>query len=377
MFTSIRNKVAQNLINYKGWNTDRKIIVFESDDWGSIRMPSQRVYSELLNKEIPVDKSPYCKYDSLASEEDLNALLEQLSAVTDSNGRNPIFTANVVTTNPDFEKIKKSEFKQYHYELISKTFQRYPSHSNCLQIWKEGIRSKLFYPQFHGREHVNISLWLRLLQKGDKGFRVAFNNECWGLSCDVYPDMDRSVQASFDMANESEISLHKKSIIEGLNQFEDLFGYRSRSFIANNFIWDSRLNKVLSYCGIKYIQGMKYQKLPLNGHKNRKFHRHYLGEKNNSGQTYLIRNCSFEPSLCSDNSNAIKSCMGAIDNAFYWNKPAIISTHRINYVGFIDTKNRDRNLNTFKKLLDEIINKWPEVEFMTSVELGRLINNKS
>ena len=35
------NHLKNNLVNYNGWQTNRKIIVFESDDWGAIRTPSK------------------------------------------------------------------------------------------------------------------------------------------------------------------------------------------------------------------------------------------------------------------------------------------------------------------------------------------------
>ena len=61
--------------------------------------------------------------------------------------------------------------------------------------------------------------------------------------------------------------------------------------------------------------------------------------------------------------------------AYYWNKPAIISTHRLNYVGYINPSNRDKNLKLLDHLLSSILKKWPDVEFMTSVELGDTILN--
>jgi hypothetical protein len=39
MIKNIAKSIKQNIINLPGWRTNRKIIVFESDDWGSIRMP--------------------------------------------------------------------------------------------------------------------------------------------------------------------------------------------------------------------------------------------------------------------------------------------------------------------------------------------------
>ena len=58
-----------------------------------------------------------------------------------------------------------------------------------------------------------------------------------------------------------------------------------------------------------------------------------------------------------------------IQTAFFWQKPAIISTHRINYVGGIDLAHRDRNLKALDLLLKNILKKWPEVEFLSSDQL--------
>ena len=57
--------IVRNLANLPGWRTNRKIVVIESDDWGSIQMPSKLAYSNLLKKGIGVDKSYL--YDTLDS----------------------------------------------------------------------------------------------------------------------------------------------------------------------------------------------------------------------------------------------------------------------------------------------------------------------
>jgi len=87
-----------------------------------------------------------------------------------------------------------------------------------------------------------------------------------------------------------------------------------------------------------------------------------------------MRNASFEPS--SDfKTDWIAECLRGISRAFWWRKPAIISTHRVNYIGSIEPINRARNLKLFKQLLKEIIRIWPGVEFLTSDILGDLIAN--
>ena len=85
-----------------------------------------------------------------------------------------------------------------------------------------------------------------------------------------------------------------------------------------------------------------------------------------------MRNCAFEPSE-NPTKDWINSCLKEIEISFKWKKPAIISTHRVNYIGFINQKNRDTNVPLLKGLISQILKKWPTVEFMTSDELGKLI----
>jgi len=288
MLSRIKNWVGNHERNLGGWKTRRKIVVIESDDWGSIRMPSPDAYRSLKNLGIPVDKSPYCRYDSLASEEDIQNLYGMLQNHRDFLGRPPVITANVVVSNPDFDRIRESGWSEYFSEPISETFRKYPSHSGCLKLWNDGKSNRLFYMQSHGREHVNIHRWLELLREDFAGFRKAFDLGCWGLSNDVYPGLSQSIQAPFDLEQGEELKDHEQAVEEALILFQELFGYKSESFIAGNYIWSCELNKTLSKCGVKYLQGMKYQKLPrLNG-GDREMIRHYLGERNEYDQLYLI-----------------------------------------------------------------------------------------
>jgi len=74
----LRNILSRVQTNLGGWNTKRKIVVFDSDDWGSIRMPSGEAYDSLLRKGIRVDLCPYNRNDSLATSEDLESLFHVL-----------------------------------------------------------------------------------------------------------------------------------------------------------------------------------------------------------------------------------------------------------------------------------------------------------
>jgi hypothetical protein len=371
----IHTFISRYLLNLPGWHTKRKLLVIESDDWGSIRMPSKDIYDRLINIGIRVDKLSFNRFDSLASVDDLSSLFDVLTRFKDINGNHPIITANCVLTNPKFEEIKKSNFTEYHYELFTDTLKRYPSHDGSFKLWREGYELKLFHPQFHGREHINVLRWMEALKNDVSNIRMAFEMGMYDLSESGVDISENSFMDSLSFRNEQEYAFVCESIRDGLNIFEKIFGYRSNSFIAPCYIWDSKLEPTLANCGIKYIQGGVFQKSPINGSID-KFKRtfHYTGQKNRLKQRYIVRNCFFDPSA-NANSNIIEECLNRITAAFNLNKPAIISSHRVNYIGSIVPKNRHDNLLLLSTLLGRILLKHPEVEFKTSDQLGDLILN--
>mgnify|MGYP000999890125 CR=1 FL=1 len=48
MIQKFKSALLEQIINIPGWRTNRKIVVIESDDWGSVRMRSREVYDRLI-----------------------------------------------------------------------------------------------------------------------------------------------------------------------------------------------------------------------------------------------------------------------------------------------------------------------------------------
>jgi hypothetical protein len=364
-------KLKKIIFNIVGFYTNRKIVVIESDDWGSIRMPSHEVYTKCLKAGYPVDLNPFERYDSLASETDLNLLFDLLSSYKDMNGNHPVITANCVVTNPDFLKIRASEFQIYHYELITETFKRYPNHSSNFEIWLNAKSNGLFFPQFHAREHVNVSRFMSALQHKEEDVVFGFNNEMPGSIRKGSVQSGNYFVEATHYTDENDKLEKLKIYLDGLAIFEQLFGYRSESVTPTNYIWSNDFNKSISEEGVRYIQGVRKMKEP-NLIKS-KYYNRYLGKRNEFNQIDLVRNCDFEPAI-HKNINIVDTCLNEIKIAFLMKKPAIISSHRINYVGNIDASNRDKTLKSLNQILKMACSKWPDIEFMTSVELGNLIN---
>jgi hypothetical protein len=371
---SLKKNIQRQAIALISKKVNKRYVIIESDDWGSIRMPSNEAFETLIKKGVPIGNDPFNRYDSLESEEDLALLFETLSSIKDCNGKNPIITANTIVANPDFEKIKNANFEKYYYESVVDTFKKYPNHSNSLKMWKEGIDNNLFYPQFHGREHLDINTWLDLLKSKDKDFLLAFDLGVFGINKKIKIHRRYDCMATFDINSEKDKNNHPAIIKEGMDIFKSIFGYSSKSFIAPTYVWDENLENILAENSVKYLQGFNYQLIPRANTSNYIKKIHYTGQKNKLDQTYLVRNAFFEPSLYKkDWENEV---LNRAKIAFRWNTPLIISSHRVNFIGELDKSNRDNNLKLLSKTLKTLLKKWPNIEFIHSSKLGDILNGE-
>ena len=363
----------KEIYNMLGWRTKRHLVVIESDDWGTIRMPSREVYEEFLRRGICVDRDAYCRYDGLATRHDLENMFEVLHSVKDKNGCAAVITSNTLSANPLFDKIRESGFTQYFYEPFTGTLQRDSAHKDVFAVWRQGMSEGVFRPQSHGREHLNVKKWLRELHQPDSVTRVAFDLGTWGLTSAVDASIQGYYMGAFNSALDEDIKQYEQILTEGLAIFESIFGYKSESFIATTYEWSPKIEPCLVKNGVKYIQGEFAQKIPLDDDKTIKIQRRgFQGTKTKAGLIRLFRNCFFEPSV-KPNYDWVGECLKRIEIAFKWHKAANICAHRLNFIGSIDPKNTDRNLPLFRQLLQEIVRRWPDVEFVSSDQLGKII----
>lgn len=368
------NNIKHTLLNLPGWHTRCKIVVIESDDWGSIRMPSKDAYNALLAKGIRVDNCHYCSNDALESGDDLTALFEVLNGVKDINENPAIITANTVVTNPDFDKIKSDNYKEYYYKLISESYKDIQGCENSFELLKEGNETGLLSIQSHGREHLNINRWMHYLQNDYPETKYAFEHGVYGLSTTITTEKRKSFLPAFDFETAEEEEQANEIAMDGMRIFKELFGFASESFIAPNYVWSKSLEKNIAEEGVRFIQGERLHtyRTPI-GRKTTKRLR-YFAKKNDFGQIDLVRNAFFEPTE-NPAKDWVGSCLTEISSAFFWKHPAVICAHRVNFMGGLNEKNRDDNLRLLKKLLNEIVKRWPDVEFMSSNQLGNLIQS--
>jgi hypothetical protein len=327
-----------------------------------------------MRKGVSVDKGDNGRYntlDTLANAHDFEALFETLSSFKDAFGNTPVFTPMVLSVNPDFEKIEKNNFTSYYYKSLIETLKDY-GQKNAFAYWKEGEKHKLFTPEFHGREHLNVRLWLKALQRGDKDTHEAFKEKCWGFKSKSFSNI--SFQAAFDVFDiAKDIPYQKEIIKDGVKCFEELFKRPPKYFVPPNGAINQQIIDVAVENNLKYVSSSKIHIEPLGYGKSKKRFR-YLGKKGRNGLIYMTRNCFFEPSYPGKGYSK-EDCLQHISTAFKFNKPAVISTHRVNYVGGLNEKNRIEGNKALSQLLVQILKRWPVVEFMTSTQLAETIRN--
>lgn len=368
----ILRKIISNII---GWSTKRKFVIIESDDWGSIRTSCKKAYDAMLDSGLNVDKNYFTRFDSLESNEDLERLFNLLLEFKDSTGRPPVFTPMCLVANPDFDAIQLNNFREYQYQMLTQTITEYPAHDKLLDLWRSGAEDRLFVPALHGREHLNVRRFMKgIKDETNPGIRIGFYNRSIGASYyKSYPIPEHL--GAFHPETPEEIIELKNIVKDACELFEEAVGYPPTHFIAPNKEGALEVDQALAEKNVKYLTLPKFRRYPVG---NDKFKRQFnwWGKKNKFGQTLIMRNCAFEPSDPYV-KNYADQCLKEIEIAFKWKKPAVISSHRVNYIGFIDQRNADSGLIQLKYLLEKIISKWPEVEFVTSTELGNLINNKT
>lgn len=367
--------LKKHYLNSRGRRLGKKYVVFESDDWGSERITSKKDMDALIKAGIDLYSNPHNHLDSLETEDDLTALFDVLVQFRDENGNHPVITANSVVANPDFQKIKASGYTEYHFESSLVTYGKKQESANCPALIEQGISAGMYHPQFHGREHLNVNSWLAELQAGNEVLHTAFDHGMYAIDLEAEFTGRTNFMAAFDGYLEKDIATFGAIIKEGSSMFRDQFGYSSESFIAPCYAWHPKLEPHLKEHNINFMQGLPIQFIPiLNGTHKEVFH--YQGKENKNGQFYIIRNCFFEPSY-HPKSDLIAEVLRRLKIIFFWGKPAVISTHRINFSGALDEENRTRNLESFKQLLQLILKTWPDVEFISTDKLGRIYQNGS
>lgn len=284
----MKQTLKKHLINLRGKKLKEKFLVLESDDWGAIRIPNIKVRDWLYEKNNINKKDPFSRYDTLESENDYEALFEVLNRFIDCRGNHPILTANFIMNNPDFDAIKSNDFKQYYSQPYTETYKSYYGSSKTEEILREGINNNLVKPQFHGTEHLNVVKWMNNLNQNNASFREAFDLKCYAVDDLSSNNRRGNLMAAYDYDTNEELEYIRKSIVLGLEQFEEIFGFKSLSITFRGSFWGYDILKRLNEKGIILIGIRQFH--PISNGKHKFINNKKWGDIKELGQIHLRKN---------------------------------------------------------------------------------------
>ncbi|OGV49077.1 MAG: hypothetical protein A2017_11775 [Lentisphaerae bacterium GWF2_44_16] len=339
-------------------------VIFESDDWGACQCVKNAEHAKLvkkLNFEMYGHKKDFTS--SLETVEELQELFTVLNTFKGMDGLPASFTAFTCLSNPDFERIKKSNYSEYHEIGIDKGFPGGWERGDIVGKMRDGVKLGVWSPEYHTTlHHVSPIVLMELLRsnkKEGKIFRELFDSGAF-LIGEHIPEYDGA-----------DITEQFKMVKRGMEYFRNAFGFTPRSAVSSDIYPETET--VLAINGIRTIQLKTaqlnddtvtvYQTKPWN---NQDFYAE-IGEYNPMlDVVYLERNVFFEGFKNHPASETVK----VIEKRINSGKPAIISTHRGLYTS-IDEKYRKKSLAELKELLRlTALNK--DVCCLTTSELGQL-----
>lgn len=373
----MKQTLANHIKNVGGWTTKRKILCFAVDDYGNIRLHSPGSVEKLKSKGVQLS-GRFDYFDALDTCEDYEQLYEVLSSVKDKHQNHAIFTPYALSANIDFDKVLK-ERRKYEYELLPETYKKLAAedqaYEGAFEMLQEGISNKLIKPQFHGREHLNIGLFEDFLNIEHPHLMANLENHSYAGIPKLTEKPTIGFTQAFAFWDEKEVENHKVIIKDGLQCFEKVYGYKSVTFTPPAQQLHPELYAYIKTQGVLSIDKSRTSQRHL-GHDKYVQEKNKLGYQNNQEHITMVRNVVFEPT---DDRGVdwVEFTFKQIQAAFRLNKPAIVSSHRVNYCGHIDLENRTKGLTTLKMLLQKVVQKYPEVEFMSVDQLAEEIHASS
>lgn len=374
----MKSRLQAHLKNLRGWKTSKRYVAFAVDDYASIRVNSRQALENLLNSGVCL-KDTFDRLDSVETVQDLEALFEVLDSVRDGQGRPAVFTAYALSANPDCRQMLERR-ESYAYETVPATFEsltaeQAQAYAGAWSLWAEGMGRGLIRPQFHGREHFNVALLEHKLRRNAVDLQANLENRSMaGLAPEsCMPDV--AFTEAFGLANEEELAAHRRILAEGLDLFEQVWGFRSETFTPPAMKLHPDLFETAVQGGVRAIdKPLRFQRSLGNGRVRKEFNKSGAGRGAN--HITVVRNVVFEP--CQNMGfEPIGRALEQIEAAFFWGRPAIISSHRVNFCGHLDEGNRKTGLAALHALLTKIVERWPEVEFIPVDRLTREMSTHS
>ena len=329
--------------------TRARAVVFESDDWGLCGFLPDHATLVAFGTAMP-QNSRYPPVYGGSTLEDSTAVADLCGVLAAHHGRDgmpAVLQPNYIVAALACEPLAGAE--QYSGRLLARLDQqngwfryelpylpRLYARRGLLPSMRAGIQSGVWYPEFHGSYHYDP----QRRRDAVAADSIAREAACRGVL--PFPGDSKAWELgpwrdSADLMQELDAALAV---------FAGLFARRPASVIAPDYTWGDRCERMWSRRGLTVIQAKREQRHPryAGGRplaRARKLVARTGDRLRHRGRVYLERNCRLEPVQTLDTGAVVADCLWQIRKAWRSGEPAVVETHRINYVHLDEAVRRD------------------------------------
>lgn len=318
----------------------RPVLIIESDDWG----PGPDSHAHALEQ-----------------------LCGMLNRCTDGSGRAAVMTVGVVLAAPDNAAIRDRGYREYARRTLQD-----PAFEKVWHALRRGRDRGVLALQLHGLEHLWPAAFMHALTRDDAVRQWV--REQAGFDTGSLPS---AIQSRWtDTSSLPSVPIEPGLIAAAVNQeirlFEACFDRLPAVAVPPTFVWSAPVERAWSAGGVRFIitPGRRYTGRDASGRPAFVDRRMLNGDMAASGCTYLVRDVYFEPAL----GHRAEAALETVSNRFRLGRPALVETHRFNFVG--DAADMARNLEETERLLATALARIPSLRFMSSEELGEAMRRR-
>jgi len=329
------------------------VFVISSDDWGS-------------------------REDSV---EDLNRLADVLRGFQDRYGHPAVVTAYMNPACPDVDRIAESGFQHYAWKFC------YSDNPELVDRWNALVAEGLFEIEFHGREHINVPLFMDLLKTDAHGFRQAVLNKRIAWHCDSMWDsrlmedprfkyfyrsfIDASIDPPRALPRDRQIEI----IQTGLQLMHEHFEVAPQVLTPPGYVWDLYIGQALRACGLEYLDAARMSIVGVTSNQGLEVRDFVLDWGSNpEGIQAIIRTDVYEPTerVTPGQRIDLDDALWGVRRNLAAGSPVVLVSHCQHYIG-PDQSLKQSSLQGLRRLIQEVRICRPKVAFLSAADLGHYI----
>ena len=337
----------RSLVNW----SDVRAVVLQSDDWG-LRgfVPDQMTLQGLDKAKLGGTHFPEIYWQSTL--EDSVDVADMMAILLRHRGRDDqpaVFQPNMILSKQSVASSPATAADKDSWQ----TDPRY-LRPGLDQSIATAIAVGVWQPELHGLHHFDPADRRHALSQDDGDINRAFQ-----LGVLVFPGSHHAYELGPQRSLED-----VRDYWDGIDaRFEEEYGQPFSSVIAGDYVWEPRHEEYFRELGVRAIQAKSHQ-------RRRDIHGPALWKRLSKAWlrswdrftvndiVYLDRVALLETAQSSDPEHHRRQCVRDVEVAWQEGRPAIIETHRVNYV-LTDTNSEQKGRTHLDQLLTELDSRKP------------------